>query len=294
VISWRPGVVPHFLFIGPTGAGKTSTSRCVISGVTRSGWAMWIADVKRIEFRDFRDWPNVQVVASSIPQIVAMIHQAWRVMMQRYDLVESGQARVTDFEPLFVLIDEYTEFLNSLRSWYAGVKVKGDPTVPRTLDEVASILRLGRSGRVHLIKTAQRPDIALFGGAAAGEMRDNLGQRMSLGRLSPNGALMMWEDASVGVSIPRGLVGRGTTTGVDGHPVEAQAYRFPDIDAPAGSQESALLEQLRPSRTVHERLLILEPEIQDEEQPLTWHHYAETPWVKASDRARPRPVDPYR
>jgi hypothetical protein len=78
---------------------------------------------------------------------------------------------VTDFEPLFVLIDEYTEFLNSLRSWYAGVKVKGDPTVPRTLDEVASILRLGRSGRVHLIKTAQRPDIALFGGAAAGEMR---------------------------------------------------------------------------------------------------------------------------
>ena len=282
-ICWRPGVVPHFLFTGQTGTGKTSTALVVISGVTRAGWAMWIADVKRIEFRAFREWPNVQVVASSIPQIVAMIHQAWRVMMERYSLVESGRAKISDFEPLFVLIDEYTEFLNSLRSWYASVKVRGDASVPRTLDEIASILRLGRSGRVHLVITAQRPDVALFGGAAAGEMRDNLGQRMSLGRLSPSGALMMWENASVGVSIPRGLVGRGTTFDADGRPVEVQAYRFPDLDAPAGGEEAALLGQLRPARSVHDRLLILDPELPDSEAGLTWSAYAETRWVTARE-----------
>lgn len=282
-ICWRPGVIPHFLFTGRTGMGKTSTARCVIAEVTRRGWPMWIADVKRVEFRDARDWPNVQVVASSIPQIVALIHQAWRVMDQRYELVESGRARRGDFEPLFVLIDEYTEFLNSLRGWYPSVKVKGDPTVPRTVDELASILRLGRTSRVHLIITAQRPDVSLFGGAAAGEMRDNLGQRMSLGWLSPSGALMMWENAAVGVSIPRGLVGRGTTTDGEGRPVEAQAYRFPDFDAPAGSDEARLLERLRPAGVTHERLLIVDPEVPDE-GPVTWWSYADTRWVLAADR----------
>ena len=286
VMSWRPGVVPHFLIIGPTGMGKTSTSRAVIAGITSNGWPMWIADVKRVEFRDTRDWPNVQVVASSIPQIVAMIHQAWQVMMDRYELVEQGKAKPSDFEPLVVLIDEYTEFINMLRSWYARVKVKGDSSVPPTLDEVASLLRLGRTGRVHLVMTAQRPDIALFG---SGEMRDNLGQRASLGRLSPKGAEMMWESASVGVSIPRGKVGRMTTTNDDGHPVEAQAYRFPDLDVPDDSDQGRLLSALRPGTAVHDRLLILGPEPPDEGS-LTWHHYANTRWCRAVDRPDQDPL----
>lgn len=280
-IAWLPGKVPHFLITGQTGAGKTSTARAVIAGVTRHGWPIWIADVKRIEFRDFRDWPNVQAVATGIEQIVAMIHAAHQVMSGRYQLVERGAARPSDFEPLFVFIDEYTEFINLLRSWYATVKIKGDPSVPRTLDEVASLLRLGRTGRVHLVITGQRPDVALFG---TGEMRDNLGQRASMGRLSPKGAEMMWESASTGVSIPRGLIGRMTTTNDDGLPVEAQAYRFPDFDAPDGSEETQLLQQLRPTQAVHERLLILPAQPVGESEVVTWAAYANAPWVRASDR----------
>jgi hypothetical protein len=196
-------------------------------------------------------------------------------------LVERGAARPSDFEPLFVFIDEYTEFINLLRSWYATVKIKGDPSVPRTLDEVASLLRLGRTGRVHLVITGQRPDVALFG---TGEMRDNLGQRASMGRLSPKGAEMMWESASTGVSIPRGLIGRMTTTNDDGLPVEAQAYRFPDFDAPDGSEETQLLQQLRPTQAVHERLLILPAQPVGESEVVTWAAYANAPWVRASDR----------
>lgn len=286
-IAWRPAVVPHFLLTGQTGAGKTSTARSLICGLTRNGWPVWIADVKRIEFRDFRRWPNVQVVASTIPQIVAMIHQATTLMRHRYELVETGRAVVADFEPLFVVIDEYTEFVNVLRSWYASIKLRGEPATPVTLDELASILRLGRSARVHLLETAQRPDITLFG---SGEMRDNLGQRASLGRLSPNGAQMMWENAGIGVAIPRGLVGRATTTNDDGVPVEAQTYRFPEFDAVDGSDEAALLAALHPTTSIHERLLILAPQPADDEHRLTWSDYAEAPWVRAADRPDLDPV----
>lgn len=280
-IAWRPAVVPHFLLTGQTGAGKTSTARALISALTCNGWAVWIADVKRIEFRDFRGWPNVQVVASTMPQIVAMIHQAAELMKHRYDLIENGRAVASDFEPVFVLVDEYTECVNVLRGWYAGIKVRGGSSVPPTLEEIASLLRLGRSARVHLLFTAQRPDVSLFG---SGEMRDNLGQRASLGRLSPNGALMMWENAGIGVSIPRGFVGRATTTNDDGVPVEAQAYRFPDFDAEPGSEEADLLDRLRPSITSQPRLLILDPQVSPEDESLTWFDYANAHWVRATER----------
>lgn len=282
-MTWRPGVVPHFLVTGQTGMGKTSTSRAVIAGITRNGWALWIADVKQVEFRDLRDWPNVQVVAVTIPQIVAMIHRAHQVMMERYDLVSRGLAQLWEFDPLFLLIDEYTEFVSMLKSWYASVKVRGDATIPPTMDEVASLLRLGRTGRIHVKVTAQRPDVTLFG-ANGGDMRDNMGQRASLGRLSPAGAIMMWESASVGVSLPRGVPGRMTTMSDTGTPVEAQGYRFPDFDAPERSDEAALLAALRPSVVRHERLLILEPEPVSEDGRLRWSDYAETGWVRAVDR----------
>ena len=78
--------------------------------------------------------------------------------------------------------------------------------------------------------------------------RDNFGFRISMGRLSPQGAMMMWENPAVGVSLPRACTGRATATHEDGKPVEVQCYRFPDMHAAPGSQEQQLLEALRPSR----------------------------------------------
>ncbi|HYN76140.1 MAG TPA: LAGLIDADG family homing endonuclease, partial [Candidatus Limnocylindria bacterium] len=119
--------------------------------------------------------------------------------------------------------------------------------------------------------------------------RDNLGLRVSLGRLSPNGALMMWENAATGVTLPRDKTGRCVAVGPDGRPVEAQAYRFPDVDALPGSEEHALRERLRPEQAQHERLLfvpVAEALAAGEDparEPDFWD-YAKVPLVRAADR----------
>lgn len=297
-LAWYPARVPQFLLTGTTGSGKTSTAHAIVSQVAAHGWPVWVGDSKRVEFLEFRDWPNVQVVAGSIPSQVALIHRAWELMERRYELIESGRARVTDFEPLLVVLDEYAEFVAGLGEWYPTIKVKGDPSRPPTLTQVASLLRKARTARIHILITMQRPDVALLGGAG-GEMRDNLGQRVSMGRLSPQGAVMMWENPATGVSLPRFCIGRATATHNDGRAVEMQCYRFPEWEAPEGSDQAALMARLRPAEVRHPRLLIV-PADEDQEQdldsgdfvPPTFRDYASAKWVLAEDRPDLDPLSP--
>lgn len=276
-VLWYPGRVPHVMLTGGTGTGKTSESHALIGQITSRGWPVWVCDAKRVEFLDFRGWPNVQVVAGSIPQQVAVIHRAWQVMEDRYRLIEEGLARVDDFEPLVVFLDEYAEMRSNLLEWYAQIKQKGDPTRPPTLAQVASLARKGRTARIHLVLSTQRPDAEFLGG----EMRDNFGFRISMGRLSPQGAMMMWENPAAGVSLPRGRTGRAMATHDDGRIVEVQCYRFPAMDAEG--EERELLEALRPEESRHPRLVIVPPD-PDGENPPRFSDYAQAVWALAEER----------
>ena len=124
-LAWFPARTPHVLLVGTTGSGKTSAGHALVAQVAAHGWPVWVGDSKRVEFLEFRDWPNVQVVAGSIPAQVALIYRAWELMEHRYELIESGRARVADFEPLFVVLDEYAEFVAGLSEWYPMIKVRG-------------------------------------------------------------------------------------------------------------------------------------------------------------------------
>lgn len=120
---------------------------------------------------------------------------------------------------------------------------------------MASLARKGRTARIHVIMGTQRPDADFLGG----EMRDNFASRMSLGRLSPQGAMMMWEAAYIGVSVPRGIPGRGTAVDDDDLPVEVQGYWTPDprkAEKKEHLEDLAILDRLRPAETTHRALKV--------------------------------------
>lgn len=285
---WRPAIDPNLMVVGSPGTGKTSLEHDVLVQVSRYGWPIWVADGKAIEFLGFRTWPNVQIVATRIEEQVALIERAWQLMEHRYQLIVSGRAKESDFEPLMVFVDEYVDLRANLLAWYVSIKGKGDPTKPPVLDKLASIARKGRSSRVHLLFSTQRPDAEYFGG----DMRDNFRMRISTGRLSPQGAMMMWQDPAVGISIPRGCRGRATTINDDNEFVEIQCYFIPDPRKvrPASAEENTLA-AARPVTARHERLIILPPQIEPDldgkqgEQMLRYADYVNAAWVKASEHS---------
>ena len=286
-VLWYPARLPQAMLTGGTGTGKTSMAHALLGQITRYGWPVWVLDAKRVEFLDFRTWPNVQIVAGTVPAQVSLVHRAWELMEHRYALIESGKARVEDFEPLVVFLDEFAEFRSNLLEWYASIKVKGDPTRPPTLAEVASLARKARTARIHLVLSTQRPDAEFLGG----EMRDNFGFRISMGRLSPNGAMMMWESPAVGVTLPRGMVGRAIATHDDGRPVEVQCYRFPDMRADPDSDQGRLLQQIRPAEQRWPRLVIVPPTGDlNTDAPPTFREHAGADWALAEHRTDLDPV----
>ncbi|GAB4590090.1 FtsK/SpoIIIE domain-containing protein [Nocardia sp. IFM 10818] len=259
-LRWRPVIDPHMILIGATGTGKTAAVHTVVTAAALLDWMVWVVDGKGTEFLGFRDWPNIQVVASRTEHQAAVIHRAWQEMELRYQAIEDG-ADEADFVPLLVVVDEFADFKANLEAWYSLIRVKGDPSQPRTLLEIASLVRKGRSARIHLLVSTQRPDADFFGGRGRGDTRDSLRMRVSLGPLSPQGAIMLWNNPATGTSIPRGLRGRATAVTESGEVVEVQCFYTPDPRrTPTTSPGHAVLQRLRPAHPVHDRLVLLDPD----------------------------------
>lgn len=286
VTVWRPEVDPHHMLIGATGTGKTNTIRTQIFQAAALSWAVWIIDGKGTEFLGLRTWPNVQIVANRIADQVAVLYRAHQLMETRYEQIETGEAARVDFEPILVVIDEWADVRAALISWYARTKPKGAPTKPPVLDLLGSLLRKGRTARVHVVLGLQRPDAEYFGG----DMRDNVRQRTSMGRLSVEGARMMWESPAIGVSLPRGKRGRATSVNRAGKPVEVLTYFTPDPYEELAAEEEAILVALRPSQVTHERYVIVPPDVDDDGADIDYYDYLEARWALAADHPELDPV----
>jgi hypothetical protein len=267
VMTWTPEEQAHCLVTGGTGSGKTRLILGVVDQLARQGWKIDIADAKLTGLIGLgrHNWPNVRVIATRTEDIVRLIHYAHELMEERYAAIVSGRAEVDDFEPYLIVLDEFADFRETLMDIYPDLKAKGDPARPSALRKFPSVMRKAREARVHILLGLQRPDAEFL----TGEARDNFGCRISMGRLSVQGALMMWEDSSTGVGLPRKSRGLGVTLNHDSRPAEFRAFYIPDPRKvrPSDTDDIALLDALRPTTTRHERMMIVppkaEPDIDD-------------------------------
>ncbi|MDQ2850966.1 MAG: FtsK/SpoIIIE domain-containing protein [Actinomycetota bacterium] len=284
---WRPSKDPHLMVVGATGTGKTVSIRSVVMQLTALAWMVWVVDGKGTEFLGLRDWPNVQMVANRIPEQIAVINRAHQLMERRYEQIESGAAKRDDFEPVLLVVDEWADVRANLLAWYAQHKPKGAPSKPTVLDQMGSLARKGRTARIHMVFGTQRPDAEYFGG----DMRDNFRMRLSMGRLSVQGAQMMWESPSIGVSLPRGKRGRATAVNVHGQPAEIQTFFVPDpYEVFTGTEDDHHLQQLRPHTIRHPRMVVIPPASEADLDSLDgavlepdYWDYVEAKWGWASD-----------
>lgn len=274
---------PHYLITGRTGTGKTVTLRTLVMEACRRGFEVWICDPKRIEFIGLKAWPNVGLHASTVPAIVSAIHQTRLEMERRYALIEDGKANPEDFPRMLLLIDEYRYLYGICNAWWDTVKPSGGKICP-IFEEVFLIASLGRSAGIHLMIGTQRPDADWLGG----DVRDQFGARMSMGRLSAEAARMMWGAHHVGVTVPLMTPGRGTSVDRHGKPVECQAYWTPD-PTKASEADLEILAKLRPETTLHERKIVEPVELLDADgEPLppkgTYNLYLEARVIPLSQR----------
>lgn len=279
VIEWHLKVNPHMLLMGPTGTGKTATIHNALVGGARLGARVFIIDFKGGEFTAFRDYPNVVSVLTEPHEAIAMVATVYKEMQSRYNLYKRDRRALAGKEPFLIIFDEYTEFQEAIRTFYTNTKGKGAPRECPTLTQFSSLLRLGRTCRLHCVAALQRADQKFL----EGEAKDNFTQRLSLGKLSTQAAIMIHNDAHAGRTVPLGIRGRGTALNRAGWPTEVQAFYVPDPDDPADDTERTILAELRPPVSLYERGIIMPPPTDPTLEPQDFAVYQGLPLLKAAD-----------
>lgn len=268
---WHPRKDVHLLIIGGTGGGKTVAEHGVIQRLTQAGWRTWLVDGKRIEFIGYREWENVEMLAQRLDEQIRLIKLAHDTMNARYDLIMESKVRVADLDPIVLVIDEVTSLLFAIKERYQETKEKGMRASHPVLGWIADIARLGRSSKIHLVLGLQRPDADFVGG----EMRDNFGARLSLGKLqSKEASIMMWQDPAIGVSVPN-IKGRGVSY-VNGNLGIIQGAFTANPDPNHDDYHRGMVEAMRPKNKIYSRKTIAPPEPSDDEEgKITWSNIIE-------------------
>lgn len=270
---WHPKRDAHLLIIGGTGGGKTICEHGVIQRLAQAGWRTWLVDGKRIEFIGYRGWQNVELLAQNVDHQIRVLKLAHETMEARYDLIQRGKVRIEDLDPIAIVVDELTSLLMSVKRRYLDTKGKGMPAAAPVLEWVADIARLGRSSKMHLVLGLQRPDASIMGG----EMRDNFGGRISLGKLqSKEASMMMWDDPAIGVSVPN-IKGRAVSW-VNGALGMVQGTFTANPDPHHDDYHAGMVESMRPLVEAYSRKHIADPvpSAEDEDAEVTWADIIQT------------------
>ncbi|WP_053203689.1 FtsK/SpoIIIE domain-containing protein [Jiangella muralis] len=237
----------HLLVLGRSGAGKRVLLTGIVVEAAARGWPVWIIDHRRVDLLGVRDWPNVQIVASTLDDQIVVLNQAWREMEGRVALIESGSSR-SELEPLVVVVHHFREFATAVAD-AANRAGQGPAAASLAHDRVTDLLRHGRQVNVYVVLSMQRADDPLL----REENRDDVGTVVALGRLDSRAASTLWgSDRPTEPAEP--VPGRAVVQSGDATPALIQCYWTPDPREARrvnDEQDLYLLDALRPSVVTH-------------------------------------------
>ncbi|HEY9412701.1 MAG TPA: hypothetical protein VIP77_24215 [Jiangellaceae bacterium] len=242
----------HLLVLGRGGTGKRVLVTGVVMEVATRGWPVWIVDHRRVDLLGLREWPNVQIVASTIEDQVVVVNQAWREMESRIAMIESGSDR-SELEPLIVVVHQFREFAGAVAEWSerAGRGKSGGSVI---LDRIGDVLRHGHSVNVFLVLSVARTDDGLL----AAEYRDQFGSLVALGRVEQEAKNKLWKEPGSDSAAPV-IPGRAVVQMGDANPVHVQCYWTPDPrDARRSGNDAELriVDQMRAPSSTHPPLFV--------------------------------------
>lgn len=188
-LYWYFDKDPHLLLGGGTGGGKTFTILSLIYALCRVG-EMEICDPKNSDLMALGKLPMFAgKVHTGKTDIVNCLKNAVELMNARFEMMNNSpdykmgkNYAYYGLKPKFIVIDEFAAFKAELANDYST-----DGEVDEYLTQL--ILKARQCG-IFLIVAMQRPDGEFIKTA----LRDNFMFRMSVGRLSETGILMIFGD----------------------------------------------------------------------------------------------------
>ena len=192
---WNVEEVPHSLFAGTTGGGKSVAMRTVLAHVLRhpESWEIHGIDPKRVELAMIRGYPSVRTVATDVEDMADVIEAAYEEMEHRYKEMEAtGHTHIRDHDPhakrVLVVVDELADITSTsgLKSPEAKAEDELANAMTFALEKIAA---KGRAAGVHLLLCTQRPDVA--DGVMSGKMRANVSGRLACGSMDGSSSRMI-------------------------------------------------------------------------------------------------------
>ncbi|MFZ3577446.1 FtsK/SpoIIIE domain-containing protein [Virgibacillus sp. DJP39] len=159
-VYWNFKKVPHGIFSGTTGSGKTVALMNVVEQFNDRGHNLYFVDFKKEEFAFFRK--KGYEVATEREDAVNLIERIESEVDYRQKQRENSSRE--EFTHTFLIIDEFADI--------TGTK---DRLMERSMEKLKRIGSQGRTVNVHIIIATQRPSAESLGST---DFRNNLGFRL--------------------------------------------------------------------------------------------------------------------
>ena len=187
-IFWDIAKTPHALIVGGTGGGKTFFIQVLVRAFALMGADIRIGDPKNSDLAD--NEKVIEHVYTNTEDISVMIKATVEDMNKRYadiKLLPNYKAGENytyyGLKPIVLILDEYVAYMTDMPK-----KAERDVV----LNHLRQIILKGRQVGVFGIFGTQRPDATYL----AGDIRDQLGLRVSLGAMEDDGYRMAFGSTS--------------------------------------------------------------------------------------------------